>query len=349
MKMKLRDVVAIGSTTRDAFFEVDLPTVKWDKTPSGKALAIAFGEKFGVQDVYFTMGGNAANASVTFARQKLTTGLFAKIGNDVAGQEVLKYLKKEKVDTRLITKSKDLGTSYSVLLSQRGERSILTYHGAVDDFNLKGVNKGLLKSKWWYVSLSGDSYKSLGKLLKFARKNKIKVALNPSYKHLTGSGKKELLKYLKDITFLVVNESEAASITGIPFKKEKEVFRKLDELVPGIVAVTSGDKGVTVSDGQFIYKAGIFKEKKVVDRTGAGDSFGSGFVAGLIRKREKFKGGFPKPENVEYAIRLASANATSVVEHMGTTEGILRRKDFDSARRFKKLVIKRKEAKFSEK
>ena len=154
---------------------------------------------------------------------------------------------------------------------------------------------------------------------------------------------------MKDIDFLVVNEGEAASITGIPFKKENEVFKKLDELVPGIVAVTSGKKGVTVSDGKFIYKAGIFKEKKIVDRTGAGDSFGSGFVAGLIRKREKFKGGFPKPENVEYAIRLASANATSVVEHMGATEGILSKRGFDSAKRFKKFSVKRKEVNFNRK
>ena len=68
---------------------------------------------------------------------------------------------------------------------------------------------------------------------------------------------------------------------------------------------------------------------------------------GLIRKREKFNGGFPKLENVEYAIRLASANATSVVEHIGGTEGILKRKEFDLSPRFRKLEIRRKETKSS--
>ena len=50
--------------------------------------------------------------------------------------------------------------------------------------------------------------------------------------------------------------------------------------MPGIVAVTSGPDGATVSDGNYIYHAGTFRETKLVDRTGVGDAFGSGFVAG---------------------------------------------------------------------
>lgn len=340
-----RDVLAIGSTVRDLFFEVDLPLVKWDSAPLGKAIMVPFGEKFGAKNAYFTIGGNAANASVTFARQGLKTGLFTKVGDDYAGREIAKTLRKEKIDTRLISKSKTLPTSHSVLLLQKGDRSILTYHGAVDEFSLKDVRESLLRSKWWYVTLPGASYKALDKILVFAKKHKIKVALNPSYKHLEGDGKKDLLRQMKNLSFFVVNEGEASQITGISFNEEDEVFRKLDSIVPGIVAVTSGRGGVTVSDGKFLYKAGIFKDKGVLDRTGAGDAFGSGFVAGLIRKKEKLRGGMPDPKNVEYAIRLASANATSVVEKVGATEGILTRRDFDSLPRFKKLDVRIREIK----
>ena len=347
--MIIRDVIAIGSTTRDAFFEVDLPFIEWSKVPSGRALVIPFGEKSGAKNAYFTMGGNAANASVTFARQGLRTGLFTRIGNDTAGGEVIRVLRKERVSTKLISRSNKLQTSNSVLLLKNGERSIITHHGAIDEFSLKNVNPKKLRSKWWYVSLPGDSYKAFSSILDYARKNKIRVALNPSFKHFTGNGREQLLRHLKYISFLVVNEEEAAQITGIPFKEEREVFAKLDKFVFGVVAVTSGKDGVTVSDGQYIYKAGTFRDRGVADRTGAGDAFGSGFVAGLIRKKEKFKDGFPKPENVEYAIRLATANATSVVEHIGGTEGILKRSEFDLSKRFKKLEIKRKEIKKSAK
>lgn len=339
--MIVRDVVAIGSAVRDAFFETDLETVRWEKTPSGKALALPLGGKAFINRVLFTLGGNAANASVTFARQGLRVSILAKIGEDVAGEEIRRIWNKERVNTDLVMLS-DLPTSYSVLLLQDGERSIITYRGASNDFDLRDVKLNKLKSKWWYISLSGDGYKALDKLLQHASKNNIKVALNPSDKHLRGAGKVALLRHLKKISFLVVNEGEAAEITGIPFKREKRVFKKLDELVPGIVAVTSGPKGVTVSDGNFIYKAGIFKNKKVVDRTGAGDAFGSGFVTGLIRKKEKFKEGLCNPDNVEYAIRLASANATSVVEYFGASEGTLTKRQFDRDRRFKILRVTKK-------
>ena len=193
-----RDVIAIGSTVRDAFFETDFEIAKWPKAPLGKAIIIPFGEKFGAENAYFTIGGNASNASITFSRQGLRTGIFTKIGRDVAGEELRRIWKKERVDARLVELS-DLPTAYSVILLQRGDRSIITYHGAINEFTLQNVNLNNLKSRWWYVSLPGESYKTFDRLLAYAKKNKIKVALNPSYKHLEGAGRKALLRHLKDI------------------------------------------------------------------------------------------------------------------------------------------------------
>lgn len=334
----MKDVIAIGSATRDVFLETEFELTQWGSTPSGRALVIPFGEKFAARGAYFTSGGNAANAAVTFARQGLRTGIFTTIGRDAAGEELRRIWKREGIDAKNVQVS-EKPTSYSILLLQNGERSIITYHGAIDEFRLRDADFRRMKSKWWYVSLPGDSYKEFSRLVRFGARNSIKIALNPSYKHFAGMGRRDLLKHLSDITFLVVNEGEAAAITGIPFSREKEVFRKLDDLVDGIVAVTSGRRGVTVSDGARLYKAGIFQNKKVLDRTGAGDAFGSGFVAGLIRSGEQFKNGMCKQENIAYAIRLASANATSVVERLGATEGILTKHQFDTMSRFRKLKI----------
>ena len=332
------DVIAIGSTTIDSFWKTDFELTDYKKAPSGKAISIPFGEKYGVEDVVFTLGGNAANASVTFARQGFRTALFTKIGRDSLGAEVKRRLEAEKVSESLIEYSKDKSTSFSVLLLQKGERSILTHHGAINGFTLKNVNLSRLKSRFWYVSLPGESYREFDRLLEYAVKNKIGVALNPSYRQLVGSGRAKLLKHLKNIDFLVVNDGEAASLAGIPFARHKEVFKKLDELVPGIVAVTAGPKGVMVSDGEVVYCAGVFPEKKIADRTGAGDAFGSGFLAGLLARgwdgRKK-----TGAETVEYAIRLASANATSVVEKIGATPGVLTKREFKTSPRWSKLKI----------
>ncbi|MEK9170070.1 MAG: carbohydrate kinase family protein [Patescibacteria group bacterium] len=322
----MRDIITIGSITRDNFLELDCEIIPWKKTLLKKALVFPLGEKLSVKKVYSALGGNSANAGVTFSRQGFKTACFGKIGDDLAGREIISQLKKEKVQP-LFAVSKEKPTAYSVILLKNGERTILGYHGASDTMGLSDIPWNELKSRWWYLSLAGDSYKLLKPLLSFAKKNGIKVAFNPSSYHIRHAGK-EILSSLKDVAFLVLNEGEAAELVGIPFSREKEVFKKLDKLMPGIVAVTNGRRGVTVSDGKNIYKAKIFREKKIVDYTGAGDAFGSGFTSALMR-------GW----NIKEAIKLASANATSVIEKIGATEGILKGKDFILDVRWKNLKV----------
>lgn len=335
----MNDVIAIGSTTLDTFWETDIQEIAWD-APSGRALVIPLGEKFAAQSVQNSIGGNAANAAVTFSRQGKRTSLYTCLGKDKTAKEILDRLKQERVGLKTLQISKKEKTAQSVILLKKGERSIFTHHGAINDFSLKGISKELLSAKWWYVSLPGKSYQQFNGLLAYAWKHQIKVALNPSSLHLVGAGRKELLKHLKKVSFLVVNQEEASRITGISFTEKKRVFRALDDLVPGIVAVTGGKSGSEISDGHYLYRAGTFPEKKVVDRTGAGDAFGSGFVAGLMHSKETCEKGPCNPDAVAYAVRLASANATSVVECVGGVQGILSKKDFETNRRWKKFDVK---------
>jgi len=345
------EVVAIGSATRDTFVVADIKTIPWKNTPSRRAYVLPLGEKLEVKSVFFTIGGNAANAAVTFSRQGLGTACAAKIGCDVYGEELRRRLKEEGVDTRLMVCDQYLPTAYSVLLTRggeprrraklsvRGERTILGYHGASDSFRLQDIKLDNLKSRWWYLSLAGESDKMFSALLRFARKNNIAVAFNPSGHHLRHK-RSEILSSLKDLSFLVLNEEEAALLTGIPFSNEKAVFKKLDRLVPGVLAVTNGRVGMTASDGRFVYKSGIFKERKLADRTGAGDAFGAGFVAGLIQRglrRSNMKN--IRQQDINYAIRLATANAAAAVEEVGATEGVLTEREFRSSPRFKNLKI----------
>ena len=339
----MQDVITIGSITRDNFLEMDCKIIDWPKTPLKKAIVLPFGEKLEVKDVHSVLGGNSANASVTFSRLGFKTACFGKIGDDLAGQEIKKWLKEEKVEP-IFAVAKNKKTAESTLLLNDGERTILGYHGASNEWVKNDILGNKLKAKWWYLSLAGGSSDFFAPLVKFAKENGIKVAFNPSGYHIK-HGRREILDNLKNIDFLAVNEGEAADLVGISFSKEKEVFKKLDDLMPGIVAVTDGSNGVTVSDGKNIYKAGIFKEKMVADRTGAGDAFGSGFTAGLMladlrNRSNKFnRSDEHSNEAIKYAIRLASANATSVVENIGATAGIITQKDFKSER-FKNLDVK---------
>ncbi len=329
------DVICIGSATRDNYLRAKYKLVDWPEAPSKKAIVLPFGEKFTMDEVYSTIGGNAANAAMTFARYGFKTACLAKIGDDPAGREFTNQMENSGVSTRLVIKTKEKPTAYSVLLLGDGERTILGYHGASDTFSMADVDLSKLKAKWWYLSLAGESDAMFLPLLDFAKKNKIKVAFNPSGHHIQHK-KEEILSGLKDIAFLVLNTGEAAELVGIPFEKEKEVFKKLDELVPGVVAITDGPNGVKVSDGENIYSAGIYKEKAAVDRTGCGDAFGSGFAAVLADSGEDYK----NPEVIKKAIAFASATATANLEILGATEGLLTKSDFESDSRWKGFDIK---------
>lgn len=342
------DVITIGSTTYDSFYEIDFQTIEW-KTPSGRAYVIPTGEKVGIKEVHARSGGNAANASMTFARHGFKTSIMTRIGDDAEAEFIKSRLKEEKVDIKSIKVSPKALTARSVLmLDKKGERTILSFHGAIDEFSAKDIDFKKLNSKWIYVSLPGDSYKLFSKLAREAHKNGIKVAINPSGQHLKEGGK-QLIKDLKNVSLLILNGGEAATLTGISFEKPDKVFKKLDELMPGLAVVTRGPKGVMASDGRYKYKAGIFKEKRIADRTGAGDSFGSGLVAGLIEKNWSMdsqelsvKG---QVSAIEHAIKFASANATSVVEYIGATPGILTKSKFKKESRWSKFKIETKKIK----
>ncbi len=337
----MQDVITIGSITKDNFLEIDYEIISWPKTPLKRAIVLPFGEKLEVKNIFSTLGGNSANASVTFSRLGFKTACFGKIGSDSVGQEIKDWLKEEGVDP-ILALAKNKKTAQSTLLLNDGERTILGYHGASNEWKKSDIPWNKLKAKWWYLSLAGTSSDFFAPLIKFAKKNNIKIAFNPSGYQIKHK-RQEILDNLKNIDFLVVNEGEAADLVGISFSAEggpasgweKEAFKKLDDLMPGIVAVTDGANGVVVSDGENIYRAGIFKEKLVADRTGAGDAFGSGFTAGLM----EFENKFSSEEAIRYAIILGTANATSVVEKIGATAGIILKKDLKQGR-FKNLEIK---------
>jgi sugar/nucleoside kinase (ribokinase family) len=321
------DVITIGTATRDVFvtgsgFKVlkDPAHLKKIGFKTGEAECFALGAKIEVERPVLALGGGAANAAVTFARQGFRTTALVKIGDDELGDEVVRVLKSEKINP-LALRDKKAGTAYStILLAPSGERTILVYRGASSNFRRKEVPMTRLKAKWAYVSPGEISFSLMQSIVSKLKKSGTKVAMNPSG-HYLKAGPTKLKHILKNLDVVIVNREEASLLTGVDYGKEKQIFAKFDELVPGIAVMTDGKKGAAVSDGKYIYRAGIFSEKELLDRTGAGDAFGSGFVAGMMQKND-----------VCYALRLAAANSTSVVEQVGAGEGILKKKDFKKKR-----------------
>ena len=333
------DVITIGTATRDTFVTSSKFRTLKDAAhlhrlgfPTGEAECLPLGGKVEVERPIATVGGGAANAAVTFARQGFKTAAVAKIGRDEYGRAVVADLRREHV-AALTTIDPGAPTASSViLLTGAGERTILNYRGASEDLVLRDVPFRRLKARWAYIVPGRIPFPVIAAFVTKLKANGTRVAMNPS-KYYLELGAQRLAPILKQLDVVTLNREEAAYLTGKKYNDLHGLFRAFDELVPGFAVMTDGPKGVAVSDGRTIWHAGVFKEKKIVDRTGSGDAFGSGFVAGLIRFGRT-------PEGVEAAIRLGSANATSVVEAIGAQPGIITRRAFKTERRWQSFRIR---------
>jgi len=312
------DIITFGSATRDFFLKSpNFKIVGEKKFITGKGLCLSLGSKIEVEDIYFSIGGGGTNTAVAFANQGFKVAYCGMLGKDVAGEEILEELKKFRVDTKFIVKTNSKPTNLSVILSSQGkERTILVYRGASSELLKKDIPWSHLKANWFYIApLSGKLAKLFEVLVDFAKKNKIKVVANPGNSQLS-LPKKTLEKILKKIDILILNQEEASLLTKIPYQKEKEIFKKIDAFCPGIAIMTKGLEGVVVSDGQYLYRADSLKVK-VVDRTGAGDSFASGFLSGFIKSRG----------DIITSIQLGTANSASCLQKFGAKNGLLKSKE----------------------
>jgi len=346
------DITTIGSATKDVFLlSPDFKILRNDKNlgkkdfPESEAQCFPIGAKIKIERAVFLTGGGSTNAATTFSRQDLETAALVRLGNDENADYILEKIKKEKISP-LVIKDKKKGSDYStILLNSSGERTVLIYYGASSGLSVSEIPFGKMKSKWVYIAPGDIFYGTIEKIFNHFHKSKTLIAFNPSRKFID-LGLKKLKPLLDQTEVLILNLEEGAVLTGIDYKKEKEIFEKLDMVKKRIVVMTNGPKGVVVSDGRNIYRAGVFSGK-IVDRLGAGDAFGSGFVAGLIRQIENCKSARPAgglkienlpPKAVEYAIRLGSANAASVVGKIGAKEGILTKREFND-KKWGKLKI----------
>ncbi|MBI2075373.1 MAG: carbohydrate kinase family protein [Candidatus Harrisonbacteria bacterium] len=348
------DVITIGTATRDVFLQS--PAFKPVKDPhftsvagfpSGEAECFALGKKIEIAAPVFTTGGGSTNSAVTFARQGFQTAAVISLGKDETSKDVLADLKREHIKP-LVGYAKDLHTAYStILLSETGERTILVYRGAADYLGRVALPK--LHAKAVYIAPGAIPVERMQRFVDHFHAQGALIAMNPSGYYVK-LGVQAMRPILEKLDVVIVNREEAATMTGKPFEDEKAIFKAFDEVVPGIAVMTDGPRGVTVSDGKTLYKSGIFSEQKLIDRTGAGDAFGSGFVAGLLRA-ERLGFSVQGLENnssatnrytldaIRYAIRLGSANATSVVEYIGAKEGILTRGRFETEQRWKNFDV----------
>ncbi len=307
MTLKKYDIITMGSATIDIF--VDTGSDLFRRGKQKGIVEVPFGSKITTKEVHFDVGGGGTNSAIAFSRMGFKTAFIGKIGNDANGKHVLSNLRKNKVDSYLVVESGD-ATGFSVVLDADGhDRTIIVYRGTNDKLKPSEVRVSKIKTEWFYLAtMMGDSFKSLEKVAEFAKRKGIKVMFNPS-SYLAKKGLGYLKKILDATDILVLNDKEASLLSK---KNGLQVMAQtLYEKCKCIVVITLGSKGALAFNGNRMYTIKSNKIK-VLETTGAGDAFASGFLAGYI-----------KSDDIDFALKIGRAQSESVITHYGSKNKLL--------------------------
>lgn len=303
-------IVSLGSALQDVYL-VDhddlVPTSIGNESIFGKVLV---GSKVDIDKISYEVGGGGLNSAITFSRHGHEAIFMGNIGRDPAGAAIVRTLDREGVDTSYINylERKTTGTSVILLDAKSGERTILTCRGASEQFgNFSENDLDLAQPDWLYVTTLRGDMSTLERFFKKAHEMGVKVMFNPGVRELENL--KELTMLLRYVNVLNVNKSEAAKI--VPGVMLTELLYRLNNYVETVI-ITDGAMGGIAGNGAEIYRFGIYEDKKVKDATGAGDAFGSGFLAHLASGK-----------SFRSSLIFASANSTSVVSKLGANKGAL--------------------------
>ena len=307
------DVITVGAAVRDVYVQSNDFTIEDNDTDGVREACFVLGGKLETDAPVFSSGGGATNAAATFAHLGFKVGCVAKIGGDAPGKDIRADLKHHGVHTSLLVTSEKEPTGYSTLLTtNEGRRTALVYRGASATLKAKDIDWSNLTAKWFYITSLKGNTALLKKLFKHAHATDTSIAWNPGSTELA-LGRRKLEPSFKRTDVLTLNREEAAALLRLAPSDLSTILSRMAELVGRYVVITDGKRGTYATNGTDTYFAPP-NDVPVVNATGAGDAFGSGFTAGMMQF-----------EDIAMALRLGTLNAESVIQQVGAKNGLLPR------------------------
>ena len=293
------------------FIVVGSNTIDMSITTSKNFNEIHLGDKVRIDDdARTTIGGGGINVSICLSRLGARCGYLGKISYENA-DKIKDLLSKNKIVLIESKLSKRPCAKSFIVETKDEDRVIFTYRGQNEYLELHDFNVNAFRSNNFYFnSFTGSSFLTqieLSKIIKKKNKNAI-ICYNPSSYLIKSEPKIYDLIKLSDI--LILNYEEAEELTKL--SGVSSCLKKIKENVSKIVIITDGVNGAYAYDGEEETYTSAVIPKKVVDTTGAGDSFAATFFFFYVK-------GFGIKKSLEYAAINASAN----VEVKGSQDGLL--------------------------
>jgi len=261
-----------------------------------------------ISENYFS-GGVTANYLVAVARLGVSCGFIGAVGDDSYGDFLIEEFKKEKVDTSMIKKKRGQKTPINFIFVSKGEKTIIqSPHMQTTKLEISDLNEDYIaNSKVLHTTIIHPIIAE--KVIDIAKSNDVKISIDLEAQ-IAQRGWNNLKKVLLQADVLIPNKEGAKSITNsrTPHEAANVLIKKG---IP-VVIITLGDKGALITTDKFQKEIPAFKTSKVIDTTGAGDTFNGAFsVAYWIKNWD-----------LEKSTLYANASASLKIQKLGARTGM---------------------------
>lgn len=308
------DILLIGDTSIDQFMLINEASVSCDINHEHCKICFDFADKIHVEEFKVSVAGNAPNVAMGCAKLGMKPAIYTEIGDDANADLAINTMKERGVDTTYCIKNPGTPTNVHPLAVFQGERTIFSYH---EKRNYK-MGDWETPKFLYYTSLSEGFEEFHDALHTYVKENKeIIFTVNPGTMQMK-VGIKKLREMAPRIDVLFVNKEEARDLVGSEDNVD-ELHKKLNKIGVNLSVITDSTNGSSTFDGNEILKIGIYEHgEKIVDKTGAGDSFSAGFLSAMFYDK-----------GAKEAMKWGAVNSSGVITKIGAIEGLRTRKEIE--------------------
>jgi fructokinase len=309
-----KKILGIGNAIVDVFVKVEDSFLLKNRLIKGSMKLIEKDEfeslKSTIKIEKIEAGGSVANTMAGIAYLEGYPSFIGKINSDEFGKIYKKSLEKIKVNFSYVEKNEDLSTGASIIfITPDSERTMCTYLGIssqlsktdINEDHIKGHEIIFLEGYLWDKGMSEEMFKHV---ISLAKKNNIKIAMSLSDIFCVSRHREDFFKLLKnDLNILIGNENEINELMQknnlLDSINELQKFNKI------IIITRSADGSLAILNNE-ITNCESVKVEKVLDLTGAGDLFASGFFKEYLNNSD-----------IKKCLKTGSELAAQVIQKIG--------------------------------
>ena len=309
-----KKILGIGNAIVDVFVKVDDSFLIKNKLTKGSMKLIEKEEFNRLRNVIkiekIEAGGSVANTMAGIAFLKGNSSFIGKINSDEFGKIYKNSLKKINVNFSYTIKNENLSTGASIIfVTPDSERTMCTYLGIssklskydIDENIIRAHKLVLLEGYLWDKGISEEMFKHV---INLAKKKNIEIAMSLSDIFCVSRHRQDFLNLLmNDLNILIGNENE---INELMQKTNLSDSIKEIKKINKLIIVTRSKDGSLAIQNQKIINCESIKVKKILDLTGAGDLFASGFLKEYLDN-----------SNIKKCLRTGSELAGKIIQKIG--------------------------------